>query len=62
MPFSKIWQAHQNIDYIKRRIIPKSSKALAVIMTGVRIFCHFHSFFIKILLKAPSHKSVAMET
>ena len=67
----KIWQAHSNINYffekyMERKIIPKSFKALAVILklwlTGVWTFGHFQSFFSKIWLKTPLRKSVGMET
>ena len=69
----KIWKAYPNVNYfsqkyIKRKIIPKRYKALALILKLSQalellvIFSHFLSFFSKIWLKTPSHKSVTMET
>ena len=50
---------------MKRQIIPKSFKGIAVILKlwqALRTFGHFQSFFSKIWLTTPLRKSVAMET
>ena len=69
LSFPTIWQAHSSIKYFsqkykKRKSIPKSFKALAVILKLLQalellvIFSRFSKYF----LKTPLHKSVAMET
>ena len=65
----KTRQAHPNVNYffkkyVKRQIIPKSLKALAVIFKlwqALELFAIFSRFLAKFCLKPPLCRSVAME-